>query len=72
MQSFDCEIQSLIFPWNKATDQSIFGNCEEQLNQIAAEVLFDELGMLHDSSTQPSLSGIQLCSPVLFTRMALQ
>ena len=28
MQSFDREIQSLIFPGNKATDQNKFDNCE--------------------------------------------
>ena len=69
MQSSDCEIQSLIFPGNKATDRNKFGNCEEyeQLNQIAAEVLFDQLGMWHEPNTQKSLSGIQLCSLVLFT-----
>ena len=41
-RSFNCEIQSLIFPGNKATDQNKFGNCEEyeQLNQTGAEVLF--------------------------------
>ena len=29
MQNFDREIQSLIFPGNKATDQNKFDNCEE-------------------------------------------
>ena len=35
MQSSDREIQSLIFPGNKATDQNKFDNCEEyeHLNQ---------------------------------------
>ena len=28
-RNFNCEIQSLIFPGNKATDQNKFGNCEE-------------------------------------------
>ena len=39
MQSFDREIQSLIFPGNKATGQNKFDNCEEyeHLNQIVAE-----------------------------------
>ena len=39
MQSFDREIQSLISPGNKATDQNKFDNCEEyeHLNQIVAE-----------------------------------
>ena len=38
MQSFDREIQSLIFPGNKATDQNKFDNYEEyeHLNQTAA------------------------------------
>ena len=29
MKSFDHEVQSLIFPGNKATDQNNFDNCEE-------------------------------------------
>ena len=39
MQSFDREIQSLIFPGNKATDQNEFDNHEEYkpLNQTGAE-----------------------------------
>ena len=39
MQSFDGEIQSLIFTGNKATDQNKFDNCEEYepLNQTSAE-----------------------------------
>ena len=37
MQSFDSEIQSLIFPVNKATDQNKFHNCEEYLNKIVAD-----------------------------------
>ena len=39
MQWFDREIQSLIFPGNKATDQNKFDNCEEHghLNQTVAE-----------------------------------
>ena len=39
MQSFDCEIQSLIFHENKATDQNKLDNCEEyeHVNQIVAE-----------------------------------
>ena len=39
MQRFDREIQSLIFPENKATDQSEFDNCEEyeHLDQIVTE-----------------------------------
>ena len=39
MQSCDREIQSLIFPGNKAADQTKFDNCEEydHLNQIVAE-----------------------------------
>ena len=45
--SFDCEIQSLIFPGNKATDQNEYDDdCEEyeQLNQIGAE---KSLGTYH-------------------------
>ena len=40
MQSFDLEIQSLIFPGNKAIDQNKFDNCEEyeDLNQAVAEM----------------------------------
>ena len=39
MQSFDRDIQSLIFPGNKATDQNEFDNCEEyeHLNQVITE-----------------------------------
>ena len=39
MQSFDRDIQSLVFPANKATDQNKFDNCEEyeHLNQTVAE-----------------------------------
>ena len=39
MQSFDHEIQSLIFLGNKATDQIKFDDCEEyeHLSQIVAE-----------------------------------
>ena len=39
MQSFDREIQSLIFPGNKAADQNKFDNYEEDeyLNQTVAE-----------------------------------
>ena len=39
MQSSGHEIQSLIFPANKATDQNKFDNCQEYeyLNQIVAE-----------------------------------
>ena len=39
MQSSDCEIQSLIFPGNKATDRNKFDYCEEyeHLNQTVAE-----------------------------------
>ena len=39
MQSFDREIQSLIFLGSKATDQNKFDNCEEceHLNQIVTE-----------------------------------
>ena len=38
MQSFDHEIQSVIFPGNKVTDQNKFDNCEEyeHLTQIVA------------------------------------
>ena len=40
MQSFDREIQSMIFPGNKATDQNKFDNCEENehLIQTVAEM----------------------------------
>ena len=39
MQSFDRELQSLIFPGNKVADQNKSDNCEEyeQLNQTVAE-----------------------------------
>ena len=39
MQTFDREIQSLVFPGNKATDQNKFDNCEENepVNRIVAE-----------------------------------
>ena len=39
MQSFDHEIQSLIFLGNKATDQDKFRNCEEykHMNQTVVE-----------------------------------
>ena len=39
MQSFDSEIQSLIFPGNQATDQNKFDNCKEydHLNQTSTE-----------------------------------
>ena len=39
MQSFDREIQSLIFPGNKATDQNKFDNYQEyeRLNQTVAD-----------------------------------
>ena len=42
MRSLDREIQSLIFPGNKATDQNKFENCEEyeHLNQVVAETSF--------------------------------
>ena len=42
MQSFDLEIQSLIFPGNKATDQNKLASCEEyeHLNQVVAETSF--------------------------------
>ena len=45
MQSFDREIQSLIFPENRATDQNISDNCEEyeHLNQIVAETSLIQL-----------------------------
>ena len=47
MQSFDLEIQLLIFPGNKATDQNKFDNCEEYeyLNQIVAETSLIRLGL---------------------------
>ena len=39
MQSFDSEIQLLIFSGNKLTGENKFDNCEEyeQLNQTVAE-----------------------------------
>ena len=45
MQSFDREIQPLIVPGNKATDQNEFDNCEEyeHINQIAAETFLTQL-----------------------------
>ena len=45
MQSFDHEIQSLMFPGNKATDQNKFGNCEEyeHLNQTVTETSLIQL-----------------------------
>ena len=45
MQSFDHEIQSLMFPGNKATDPNKFDNCEEyeHLNQIVAETSLIQL-----------------------------
>ena len=53
MHSLDREIQSLIFPGNKATDQNKFDNCEEyeQLNQIAAETTLVRL-VLEDIAFQ--------------------
>ena len=43
MQSFDREVQSLIFLGNKATDTNKSDNCEEckHQNQIVAETFFD-------------------------------
>ena len=40
MQNFDCEIQSLIFPESKGTDQNKFDNCEEyeHVNKTIAEM----------------------------------
>ena len=45
MQSFDHEIQSLVFSGKKATDQNKFDNCEEyeNLNQTVAETSFIRL-----------------------------
>ena len=47
MQSFDREIQSLIFPGNKATDQNKFNNGEEyeHLNQTVAETSLIRLAL---------------------------
>ena len=43
--SFDREIQSLIFLGNKATDQNKFDNCEEykHLTQVVAELSLIQL-----------------------------
>ena len=53
MQSFDREIQSLIFPGNKAIDYNKFDNCEEYVhpNQIVAETSLIRL-VLEDIACQ--------------------
>ena len=53
MQSFDREIQPLITPGNKATDQNIFDNCEKykHLNRIVAETCLIRL-VLEDIACQ--------------------
>ena len=45
MQSFEREIQSLIFPGNKAIDRNELDNCKEleYLNKIAAETFLNRL-----------------------------
>ena len=53
MQSFDPEIQPLIFLGNKATDQNKFDSCEEyeHLNQAVSETSLIRL-VLGDNACQ--------------------
>ena len=72
MQSFDRDIESLIFPGNKATDQNKCDNCEEyeHLNQLLRERLWSDLYLeiMHVKNDHVSTSE-KLCSVMFFAHL---